>query len=161
MPGLNTLDPSGRALLLDLAFQPTLVALAGVDGEHIDGKSLKETNHNCEFCFNINFYPSGTPPECQNCKEEVNCSEGKGDKPPSGGASAGGGGGGGGGVGGGGGGAGGGGGGGEPCAYECTARGGCTVRYTGPPRGGPSSGDRSKSFSFIVHISHLIRDVDS
>ena len=75
----------------------------------------------------------------------MNCSEGKGDKPPSGGASAGGGGGGG----------GDGGGGGEPCAYECTARGGCTVRYTGPPRGGPSSGDRSKSFSFIVHISPI------
>ena len=151
MPGLNTSDPSGRALLLDLAFQPTLVALAGVDGEHNNGKSSKETTHNCEIYFNINFYPSGTPPECQNCKEEVNCSEGKGDKPPSGGASAGGGAGGG----------GGGGGGGEPCAYECTARGGCTVRYTGPPRGGPSSGDRSKSFSLIVHISHFIWDVDT
>ena len=99
----------------------------------------------------------------------MNCSEGKGDKPPFGGASAGGGGGvgsgggvggGGGGTGGGGGGGGvgsggGGGGGGEPCAYECTARGGCTVRYTGPPRGGPSSGDRSESFSFIVVISPI------
>ena len=153
MPGLNTSDPSGRALLLDLAFQPTLVALAGVDDQHNDDKSLRENSHNCEFYFNIHFYLSGTPPECQNCKEEVNCSESKGDKPPSGGESAGGGGG----VGSGG----GVGGGGEPCAYECTARGGCTVRYTGPPRGGPSSGNRSKSFSFIVHISHLIRDVDT
>ena len=46
MPGLNTSDPSGRALLLDLAFQPTLVALAGVDDEHNDGKSLEESSHN-------------------------------------------------------------------------------------------------------------------
>ena len=48
MPGLNTSDPSGRALLLDLAFQPTLVALAGVDDEHNDGKSLEESSHNYE-----------------------------------------------------------------------------------------------------------------
>ena len=45
MPGLNTSDPSGRALLLDLAFQPTLVALAGVDDEDNHGKSLKEATH--------------------------------------------------------------------------------------------------------------------
>ena len=78
---------------------------------------------------------SGTPPECQDCKEEVNCSGGKGVQASSGEAGAGAGGGGGkGGVGGGGGGT-------ELCAYECKARGGCTVRYTGPPRGGPSIGD--------------------
>ena len=29
------------------------------------------------------------------------------------------------------------------------------MRYTGPPRGGPSSGDRSESFSFIVVISPI------
>ena len=45
LPGLNTSDPSGRALLLDLAFQPTLVALAGVDYEHNDGKSWRENSH--------------------------------------------------------------------------------------------------------------------
>ena len=80
---------------------------------------------------------SGTPPECQDCKEEVNCSGGKGVQASSGegtgGAGAG--------AGGEGGGGGEDGGGSELCAYECKARGGCTVRYTGPPRGGPSIGD--------------------
>ena len=72
----------------------------------------------------------------------MNCSGGKGVQASSGEAGAGAGGGGGkGGVGGGGGGT-------ELCAYECKARGGCTVRYTGPPRGGPSIGD----YICIIHI---------
>ena len=28
----------------------------------------------------------------------------------------------------------------DQCDYECQSTGGCTVRYTGPPRGGPTSG---------------------
>ena len=86
------------------------------------------------------FTLSGTPPECLDCKEEVNCSGSKGVQASSGGGAEGAGAGGGDG-GGSGGGVGGGGGGSEVCAYECKARGGCTVRYTGPPRGGPSIGD--------------------
>ena len=69
----------------------------------------------------------------------MNCSGSKGGQASSGegagGVGAGGGGGGGGGEGVGGGGES------EVCAYECKTRGGCTVRYTGPPRGGPSIGD--------------------
>ena len=28
----------------------------------------------------------------------------------------------------------------SPCLYNCTSGGGCTVQYTGPPRGGPTAG---------------------
>ena len=35
------------------------------------------------------------------------------------------------------------GGGDEPCAYECKSTGGCSVRYTGPPRAGPTIGDHN------------------
>ena len=88
---------------------------------------------------------SGTPPECQDCKEEVNCSGGKGVQASSGEGTGG--------AGAGAGGEGGGGGGRELCAYECKARGGCTVRYTGPPRGGPSIGDFNSITISITKIS--------
>jgi len=86
-------------------------------------------------CFSPDFGGScsGTPPECLDCKEEVNCSGSKGVQASSGEGAGGA-------VAGGGDGGGGGRGGSEVCAYECKARGGCTVRYTGPPRGGPSIG---------------------
>ena len=91
------------------------------------------------------IFVSGTPPECKDCKEEVNCSEGKGVHASFGEGPEG--------VSGGGGdeegeeggevdgGRGQVGGGDEPCAYECKSTGGCSVRYTGPPRAGPTIGD--------------------
>jgi len=68
-------------------------------------------------CFTQDFGGgcSGTPPECRDCKEEVDCRgvevapvvevPGK-----------------------------------EVCEYECEESGGCTVSYVGPPRGGPTAG---------------------
>ena len=109
------------------------------------------------------IFVSGTPPECKDCKEEVNCSEGKGvhasfgegpvgvsggggDEEGEGGAEEGEEGGE---VGGGGGKVGGGD---EPCAYECKSTGGCSVRYTGPPRAGPTIGDHNHN----VYITYFI-----
>ena len=102
------------------------------------------------------IFVSGTPPECKDCKEEVNCSEGKGVHASFGeGPEV---------VSGGGGdeeGEGGGevdggrgqvGGGDEPCAYECKSTGGCSVRYTGPPRAGPTIGDHNHH----VYITYFI-----
>ena len=94
------------------------------------------------------IFVSGTPPECKDCKEEVNCSEGKGVHASFGeGPEV---------VSGGGGeedGEGGQvGGGDEPCAYECKSTGGCSVRYTGPPRAGPTIGDHNHH----VYITYFI-----
>ena len=71
---------------------------------------------------------SGTPPECRDCKEEVDCRgvevapvvevPGK-----------------------------------EVCEYTCEGSGGCTVNYVGPPRGGPTAGPSSFS-SMNVSIYH-------
>ena len=102
------------------------------------------------------IFVSGTPPECKDCKEEVNCSEGKGVHASFGEGPE---------VVSGGGGDGEGeeggeedggrgqvGGGDEPCAYECKSTGGCSVRYTGPPRAGPTIGDHNHH----VYITYFI-----
>ena len=110
------------------------------------------------------IFVSGTPPECKDCKEEVNCSEGKGVHASFGeGPEV---------VSGGGGdeeGEGGGevdggrgqvGGGDEPCAYECKSTGGCSVRYTGPPRAGPTIGDHNHHL-YITRIIMATKDLAS
>ena len=133
---MNTSDHLDQAPLRAPAFLLTLVPLAGPS-------SSPPTENLQYFLFCI---LSGTPPECQDCKEEINCSGDKGVQASSGEAGAGGGGGGGEGEGG----VGEGAGGSELCAYGCKARGGCTVRYTGPPRGGPSIGDFISTITKIV-----------
>ena len=108
------------------------------------------------------IFVSGTPPECKDCKEEVNCSEGKGVHASFGeGPEV---------VSGGGGDEDGGGeeegegggeedGGDEPCAYECKSTGGCSVRYTGPPRAGPTIGDHNHLY--ITYFIMATKDLAS
>ena len=132
--GLNTSETHDQAPHLDLAFLLPLVLPAGLD-DHLDHHIVMVTL----------IFVSGTPPECKDCKEEVNCSEGKGVHASFGEGPEG--------VSGGGGdeegeeggeedgGEGQVGGGDELCAYECKSTGGCSVRYTGPPRAGPTIGD--------------------
>ena len=110
------------------------------------------------------IFVSGTPPECKDCKEEVNCSEGKGVHASFGeGPEV---------VSGGGGdeegeegvvedgGRGQVGGDDEPCAYECKSTGGCSVRYTGPPRAGPTIGDHNHH-PFITYFIMATKDLAS